>query len=222
MGMNLDMGIDSPLVAGARPGTIYLRSTGEWVDARSWNRAVIYDSELLITPFAAGNRQRLFANIAFPTGVPKDLRFTNMTTPSQLPSGWNAEVRGISVRVLQMETAVPGLFTTPEDVQRVLSEGVITFTTGNQKVELELPALMCPSPFGMTGVIERTGAALSSFSSINNGVAAMTAVQELPFPVALTNELTFQGTYQAPGGLILDNDTYLMMELWGVLSVPVR
>lgn len=216
-------GSGSPIIPGALPGTGIIASTGEQVEMKSWNDDVIYDSEQIVTPFAAGNEMFFFRQTTFPAGARKDLRFTNMRTQSQLPSGWFMEVRLLSFRVLQMETVIGGgLFTTAEDVKRLLTEGVVTFRTGNQKIERQLPALMWQSPHGMQGLVTRTGAGWTTWSYVNNGVASPAAVIPLTYPIRLTNELTFEGSFQAPGGLILDNNTFVMMELHGVMSVPLR
>jgi hypothetical protein len=214
----------APLIAGPQPGSIWIEALQEWVDAKSWVDGVIYDTEIVVTPFAAGNTLNFFRNLAFQaTGVAKDARHTNMVTPSQLPSGWYAKVWGLSVRVLQLETALgSGLFTTPEDVQRALYEMVFRFTTGNQKIERDLPALMWPSPYGMSAEVMRTGGAWTTWSSVNNGVPAAGAMYELTFPIELVNELTFQGVLSAPGGLQLDNNIQVMMELHCIQSMPLR
>jgi len=214
----------SPIVPGPRPGMLYIKSTGEYVDAKSWNEEPIYDSEVIATPFAAGNRVILFRNTNnFVTGVAKDLRYTNMVGQSQLPSGWFAQVNMMSIRVLQLETAAgSGLFTTPEDVQRILEEGVLTFETGNQKVEKEAPLYHWPCPIGPSGFGMRTGAAFTSFSAVNNGVPSFAATKELELPVVLSNELTFQATLTFPGGLTLDNNCIVQMILFTYMSKPLR
>jgi hypothetical protein len=201
---------------------IWIEAIQQWVDARSWSDEVIYDVENLVTPVAAGAQTTFFRNLAI-AGVNKDRRQTNMVTPNQLPTGWYAKVWGVSLRVLQREiVAGGGLFTTPEDVKRILVEGVLQLTTGNLKNERWLPALMNPSPYGMTGIAERTGAAATLFSAINNGVPAQSAFMELSFPIELSNEMTFQAVYTAPGGLVLDNNTQIMVELHCIQSVPLR
>lgn len=212
----------SPIQAGPQPGMLWLEAEQRYVDARSWSDEVLYDSENLVTPVAAGAQTVFFRNLAI-AGVNKDRRHTNMTTPNQLPTGWYAKVWGVSLRVHEFETvAGGGLFTTPEDVKRILTEGVLELTTGNLKTERWLPALMNPSPYGMTGTAFRTGAAATLFSAINNGVPAQSAFMELTFPIELSNEMVFQGILTFPGGLVLDNNTMVIVELHAIQSVPLR
>lgn len=216
-------GGSTPLVAGQRPGSIYIEALDQWVDAKTWMDGVIYDTEQIVTPYAAGTRLDFFRNLNFAAGPRKDERYTNMVTPNQLPSGWYAKVYAMSFRVLQNETAAgSGLFTTAEDVQRIMNEGVALLRTANEKTERELPLLMWPSPYGLTGSIARTGAAWTTWSFINNGIPSVGAMTELRYPVELTNELTFQGTFYAPGGLVLDNNCLVMMELHCIQSRPLR
>ncbi len=215
--------VDEPLQAGQKPGTIYIEAIDTWVDAKSWTDTVIYDTEQVVTPFAAGNQLIFFRNLTFPNGVRKDARYTNMRTASQLPAGWYAKVYAMSLRVLQQETgAGTGLFTTAEDVSRISVEAVGTFRTGNQKEERALPWLMWPSPHGLTGSIFRTGPGFSTWSHLNNGLASAAAMEHLTFAIELTNELTFEGIFTAPGGLTLDNNTMVMMELHAIQSIPLR
>lgn len=221
-GQGLPMG-PGALQPGQKPGTIYIEALDEWVDAKTWSDTVIYDTEQIVTPFAAGNQLVMFRNLAFPAGVRKDLRYTNMVTPSQLPSGWYAKVWAMSVRVLQTETALgSGLFTTHTDVQRILTESVVTFRTGNQKIERELPALMWQGPHGISGVVEVTGPGFSQWSALSNGVPSGAALIEMNYPVELTNEITFDAIFTAPGGLQLDNNTFVMIELHAIQSIPLR
>lgn len=212
---------DSPLQPGPQPGMIWVDALNDYVDARSWTDTVLYDTENLVTPVAAGAITTYFRNLAI-AGVAKDMRMTNMTTPSQLPTGWYAKVWAVSVRVLERETALgSGLFTTPEDVKRILVEGVLQLMTGNLKTERFLPVLMNPSPYGMTGLAFRTGAAATLFSAVNNGVPASGAMYELTFPIELSNELVFQAFMTFPGGLQLDNNTQVMVELHCIQSTPL-
>lgn len=220
---NIAQGMESPLVTGPQPGTIWIEALQQWVDARTWVDGVIYDTELVVTPFAAGDELIFFRNLTFVNGVRKDARHTNMVTPNQLPSGWYAKVFAMSVRVLQLETgAGTGLFTTPEDVQRITFEAICRLRTGAEKTERELPAIMWPSPYGLTGVVTRTGPAWTTWSIVNNGIPSESAIDEMNYPIELTNELTFQGAFRAPGGLTLDGNAMVMMELHCIQSRPLR
>lgn len=214
---------NAPITQGPQPGMLWLESRQEWVDAKSWNQEPIYDTEQLVTPVAAGVDIVFYRNLAFPNGVRKDLRYTNMVVTSQMPSGWYASVYMMCVQVLQTETGVgTGQFTTPEDVQRILMEGVMEFETGNQKTEKEAPLRFWPDPLGISGHVERTGPGFTSFSAMSNGVPAMTAVYPLELPIELNNELTFMATLRFPGGLTLDNNTFVQMSLHTFMSKPLR
>jgi len=88
--------VSQPLTAGKQPGTIWVEALQAWVDAKTWMDNVIYDTELIVTPFAAGDELVFFRNLLFVNGVRKDARHTNMVTPNQLPSGWYAKVWAMS------------------------------------------------------------------------------------------------------------------------------
>jgi len=217
------MNAESPLQAGAQPGSIWIEALQTWVDAKTWSDGVIYDTELVQTPFAAGAELWFFRSATFATGVRKDERYTNIVTPNSLPSGWYAKIHAMSIRVLQTETAAgSGLFTTAEDVQRIMHEGVAWLYTANEKTERALPIMMWQSPYGLTGSISRTGPAWTTWSVINNGVPSQGAIDEMRYPVELSNELTFQGRLRFPGGLTLDNNCMVMMELHCIQSRPLR
>jgi len=215
--------LDSPMIAGPQPGMVYIKALGQWVDMKSWTQEPIYDTELITTPVTAGDEYTFFRDPAFPTGVRKDLRHTNMVSQQQLPSGWYATIYLMSIKILFIETAAgSGLFTTPEDALRLYYQGVARFMTGNQKVEKEAPLVFWPSPLGLTGNIERTGPAFSSFGTVNNGVPSISATVPLELPIELSNELTFEGRIRFPGGLLLDNDTQIQFTLHTYMSKPLR
>ena len=216
-------GADAPIIQGPMPGMVWLSATRQWVDMASWDQEVIYDSELVLTPVTAGDEYVFFRNASFPTGVRKDLRHTNMIAQQQLPSGWSATIYMMSVHVLFNETALAsGIFTTPEDALRLFYQGVASFRTGAQKVHREAPLIFWPSPQGLTGNVERTGAAVTSFGTVNNGVPSLGAVVPLDIPIKLTNELTFDAFVRFPGAVTLDNDTMLQIALHTYMSKPLR
>lgn len=224
---NLIPGTGTPgpggITPGPQPGQIVVPSVG-LVEISDWTEGPIYDTELLVTPVGAGTTINFFRNLAFapPAGI-KDVRYTNMTTPSQLPSGWRAIVYQVGFRVLLNEVVIgAGAFTTPEDVQRVLTEGVAEFITGNQKVEKEGPLTLFPCPFGLAGPVAFATPALHEWSAINNGVAALSAVPPMNIVIDLTNELTFTAGVSFPGGLILDNNVFLQCVLMAWIRRPVR
>ncbi|MCK5641114.1 MAG: hypothetical protein KAJ19_09965, partial [Gammaproteobacteria bacterium] len=80
----------APLVQGPQPGTVWIEALQMWVDMKTWTQEPIYDTEIVVTPVAAGDEYIFFRNPAFPAGIRKDLRHTNMVSQQQLPSGWNA------------------------------------------------------------------------------------------------------------------------------------
>jgi len=190
---------------------------------KTWTQEPIYDTEVITTPVTAGDEYIFFRDPAFPTGVRKDLRHTNMVSQQQLPSGWNAIIYMMDIKVLSTETAVAsGLFTTPEDALRLYYQAVARFETGNQKVEKEAPAIFWPGPYGLTGNIERTGPAVTTFGTVNSGVPSLGAVTPLELTIELSNELTFEGRVRFPGGLQLDNDTFMQFTLHTYMSKPLR
>ena len=209
------------VVPGPVPGTFYVPTIG-MLEVKDWTETVIYDTERLITPIAAGFTYTFFRNLAFPTGVRKLLRETNMITPQQLPSKWRAIVYGISFAVNPAETAVAGTFTTPDDVQRVMTNGYCEFRTGNQKTEKEGPIITWPSPFGLTGPIATTGPAAREWGWINNGVPSVGALPPMKIIVDLIDELTFFSTVQFESAVILDANVDLVCMLRCFLSKPVR
>lgn len=216
-------GAGAEMIAGPQPGMVYIRALGQWVDMKSWNQEPIYDTENITTPVAAGDEYIFFRNSAFPTGVRKDFRHTNMVAQQQLPSGWHATIYMMSVHLLYTETAAgSGVFTTPEDAIRMFYNGVVRFRTGNQKDEKEAPMGFWPSPLGLTGSIERTGPAVSTVGTLNNGVASLGAVVPLDLTIELSNELTIEGRIRFPGAIILDNDVQLQFVLHTYMSKPLR
>ena len=214
---------DAPIIQGPQPGMVYIRAINQWVDMKSWNQEPIYDTENVTTPITAGDEYTFFRDSAFPTGVRKDLRHTNMVSQQQLPSGWFATIYMMSVHILFLETAAgSGIFTTPEDAQRLFYQGVARFRTGSQKDEKEAPLIFWPSPLGLTGNIERTGAGVTTFGTVNNGVPSLGAVVPLDLTIELTNELTFEARIRFPGAVTLDNDTMIQFVLHTYMSKPLR
>jgi len=209
------------IVPGPEAGQLWIPTIG-WVDVKAWTQEPYYDTELITTPIAAGDEYIFFRNLSFPTGVRKDDRFTNMTMSSQLPSGWQAIVYHISFRVLQMETAVAGIFTTPEDVQRILSQGVARFIVADQKTEKRGPLEMWPCPFGMVGYVTRTGPAATTWSAVSNGLPSMASVPPNDIVINLVDELTFEARVVFRGAMNLDNDTYLQCLMLTWTSKQVR
>lgn len=209
------------VIPGPLPGTLYVPGVG-MLEVKDWTETVIYDTELITTPVAAGDRYTFFRNLSFPTGVRKIQRYTNMITPQQLPSKWRAIVYGMHFQILPEETAVAGVFTTVDDVQRIMSEAYCEFLTGNQKVEKEGPIIMWPCPYGLTGTFGTTGPAAREWGWINNGVAAIGAMPPSKIIVDLIDELTFFSTATFETALILDNDVLLQCVLRAFVSKPVR
>lgn len=207
---------------GSRPGQVYLPELDEWVDMKSWTQEPIYDTELITTPVGQGDEYIFFRNPAFPTGVRKDLRHTNVITQQQLPSGWYARIYLMSIQILFMETAVAGLFTTPEDALRLTYQGVGSFITGSQKTEKEAPLIFWPSPLGLTPNVTRTGAGMTSFGVVNSGIPSLGATIPMKLPIDLSQELTFEGRVRFPGGMTLDNNTMIMFTLHTYMSKPLR
>lgn len=209
---------------GGEPGQVYIQGLG-WVDAKSWTQDLLYDTEQLpagATP--AGQTYNYFRSTAFQlTGVRKTLLDTNIVVAQQLPSGWQAYVYGMGFRVHQRENVIGGgVFTTPADVQRVIGGGYGTFTTGNQKVEREGPLEAWPCPVGLTGPIMRTGAAATTWSAINNGVASLGATPPMDITINLSRELTFEGAVTFPYGINLDAICFLQLILFAYVAKPVR
>ena len=129
----------------------------------------------------------------------------------------------MSIKVLFNETAAgSGLFTTPDDALRLYYQGVARFVTGNQKLEKEPPLIFWPSPLGVTGNIERTGAGFTSFGTLNNGIPSLSATIPLELPIELSNELTFEGRIRFPAAITLDNDTQIQFMLHTYMSKPLR
>ena len=214
---------DAPLVQGPQPGMVWINAIQQWVDMKTWNQEVIFDSELVTTPVAAGDEYIFFRNASFPTGVRKDERHTNMVSQQQLPSGWMATIYMMSIHILFLETAAgSGIFTTPEDAQRLYYQGVARFRTGAQKDEREAPLIFWPSPNGLTASIERTGPGVTSVGTVNNGVPSLGAAVPLDLTIELTNELTFEGRVRFPGAVTLDNDTMIQFILHTYMSKPLR
>ena len=211
------------VVPGPLPGTIYVPGIG-MQEIKDWTDTIVYDTENIVTPVPAGVTYRFFRNLNFPAPIagPKQLRYTNMVSPQQLPNQWRAIVYGIHFAVVCEETGVAGVFTTPDDVQRIMTMGYAEFITGNQKIEKEGPLTTYPSPFGLTGVIATTGPAAREWSYINNGQAAVGALPPSKIIVDLINELTFFATVQFETAMVLDANTMLMCILRAFVSKPVR
>ncbi len=214
---------NAPMRAGPLPGMAWIEALGQYVDMKTWTQEPIYDTETVITPVTAGDEYIFFRDPAFPTGIRKDLRHTNMVSQRQLPSGWSAKVYQMSIHIRFAETASgSGLFTTPEDAQRLFYEGVARFMTGDQRVEKEAPLIFWPSPNGLTHNVERTGPGFSQFGTVNNGIAALSAAIPMDLPITLSNELTFDGRIRFPGGMTLDNNTQIQFVLHTYMSKPLR
>lgn len=209
------------VVPGPEAGQIYIPTVG-WVQASSWSQYPIYDTEIITTPVAAGDEYIFFRNLSFPVGVRKDSRYTNMNNSSQLPSGWNAVVYRISFRVLMMETAVAGVFTTAEDAQRLLTQGVAEFVIGNQKTEREGPLETWPCPYGMNASLTRTGPAATRWEAVNNGVPSLGSSPPSDIVINLLDELNFHAAVVFRGAMVLDANTMLqcLMDCW--IAKPVR
>ncbi len=214
---------NAPIVQGPLPGMVYIKAMDQWVDMKSWNQEPIYDTELITSPITAGDEYTFFRNASFPTGVRKDMRHTNMVSQQQLPSGWHATIYMMSVHILFTETvAGSGIFTTAEDAMRLYYQGVARFRTGAQKDEKEAPLIFWPSPLGLTGTVERTGPAVSSVGTLNNGVPSLGAVVPMDLMIELSNELTIEGRVRFPGAVTLDNDTMIQFVLHTYMSKPLR
>lgn len=214
---------EAPIIQGPQPGMVFIKALGTWVDMKSWTQEPIYDSELVTSPVTAGDAYVFFRNPSFPTGIRKDLRHTNMVSQQQLPSGWQATIYQMGIRIVFLETAAgSGLFTTPEDAMRLYNQGVARFITGNQKVEKEAPLLFWPSPLGLSGHVMRTGPGFTSYGSINNGIPSLSATVPLDLPIELSNELTFEGRITFPAAVTLDNDTLISFTLHTYMSKPLR
>jgi len=213
----------SPMIAGPQPGMVWIEALRQWVDMKSWTQEPIYDTENITTPVTAGDEYIFFRDPAFPTGVRKDRRHTNMVSQQQLPSGWHATIYQMSVKILFLETAAgSGLFTTLEDALRLYYSGVASFITGNQKTEKEAPLIFWPSPLGLTGNYSRTGPGFSTFGTVNNGIPSLSATVPLELPITLSNELTFEGRIRFPGAVTLDNDVQIQFTLHTYMSKPLR
>ena len=129
----------------------------------------------------------------------------------------------MSVHVLFLETAAgSGIFTTPEDALRLYMQGVARFRTGAQKDEKEAPLIFWPSPSGLTGNITRTGAAATTFGTINNGIPSLGAVVPMDLTIELSNELVIEGRVRFPGAVILDNASQIQFVLHTYMSKPLR
>lgn len=209
------------VVPGPEAGQMFIPTVG-WVQASAWTQEFIYDTEQVVTPVAAGTEYVFFRNLAFPAGARKDERYSSMTMPSQLPAGWHAVVYHIGFRVLSMETAVAGVFTTPEDSQRILTQGVGRFIIGAQKTEREGPLELWPCPYGMNASIMRTGAAVTTWSGVNNGIPSVGATPPDDIVINLYDELTFEARVVFRGGFVLDAPTMVqcVMRVW--MAKPVR
>lgn len=209
------------IIPGPKAGQIYIPSQG-WVQADSWTQEEIYDTELIVTPVTAGDEYVFFRNLTFPLGARKDERFTSMTMPSQLPSGWHAVVFHVGFRVLSMETAAAGVFTSPEDSQRILTQGVGSFIIGSQKTLKQAPLEMWPCPFGMNASIMRTGGAVTTWSAVNNGIPSIGATPPNDIVTNLYDELTFEARVVFRGAMLLDAQTFLQCVMRSWIAKPVR
>lgn len=226
MGAQFPMDVQSApgVTPGPEPGQLWINGVG-YVDAKSWTQDILFDTEQLPagnTP--AGTTYNFFRSTAFQlTGVRKSVLDTNIVVAQQLPSGWQMYVYGMGYRVAQRENVVgAGIFTSPADVQRILAGGFGQFMTGNQKIEREGPLETWPCPVGLTGPIMRTGAAATTWSSINNGVASMGAMPPMDITINLSRELTFEGSVTFPIGITLDAACFLQLILFGYVAKPVR
>lgn len=216
------------IIETERAGEIVIPGVGTF-DAKAWTQDLMWDTEeigtVAVPPVvAAGEEYRFFRSTNFQiTTVRKNRLDTNMVVEQQMPSGWKAWVYNMGFRVINMENAPGGgVFTTPEDVQRIMTGGVAQFITGNQKVEKEGPLEAFPCPIGMTGMIMRTGAAATTFSAVNNGIASLGATPNLDIAINLSRELTFEAVVRWPYGLQLDARCKLQMVLFCYVAKPVR
>lgn len=210
--------------AGIRPGQMpgQIEINGELVEVKDWTDRPIYDTELLVTPVAAGAEVNFFRTLTWPAGPRKNRIYTNMTVPNQLPAGWFARVYGISFHVLQQEVAGAGIPTTAEDVQRILYNGFFQLLTSSDKVETEGTLIMFPSPYGLSGPMQFEGGALHEMSNLNNGVASKGALPHISPYLDLVNEMVVEGRVTFPDGLVLDNNCRLQLVLNTWTAKPVR
>lgn len=209
------------ITPGPLPGQMKLPD-GRVVEVRDWTWRPTFDTELIAAITPAGAVHTFFRNLAWATGLRKNELYTNMTIPNQLPNGWFGKVFGVHIYVLQNEVAGAGIWTTPEDVKRIVGGSFVQFRTSSDKVEMEGTGQMFPSPWGLTGVAEFAGAGLHEFSAVNNGVASIGALPAMIPVVDLVNEMVFEVRVTFPDGLALDNASHLQVALRTYTAKPVR
>jgi len=206
---------------GPMPGQLRL-TDGSIIEVKDISDRPIFDTELILDPIVAGTDYFFFRNIAWPNGLRKDFRFTNMTIPNQLPSGWKARVYGVHLYVIPiLDTAGVITLTTPEDVQRITYNAFCQFLTSSDKVEIEGTMEMFPSPYGLTGMGMFAGAALHEVSQINNGVPSPGALGPMKPTIDLVNEMIFGMRVVFPGACNLDNPCMLKCVLRTWTAKPV-
>lgn len=213
-------GNGSFLEQGPQPGMILDTRTGQWIQARSISSRIFYDTEQIVTPITAGVSYFFFRNLNFPAGARKTSVFTNMRTEQLFPSGWLPEIHKIGFRVLKLEEGVPAVFPTAEDMIRVLSEGAMTFTIGGQRIEAEGRLDMFPSGNGLN-LFANSAAPIVDLSMVNNGVPSLAAVPDLPYPIKIANQNTFEVEVEFARATTLDADVYLLCELHTTLIQPI-
>lgn len=208
----------STIIPGPRPGLLLDTATGEFMEAKIISQRVFYDTERLATPLPPGDEYFFFRNLNFPGGARKNLAYTNMVTQKQFPSGWAAQIMGISFRPLKLEEG--GVFPTAEDMIRGIAEGAMTFTRADQRKEAEGKLSMFPSPFGMN-VFANSVAPIPDISMVNNGSANASSVPGMKYPIGIANQETFEIKVEYPRGVTLDADIYLLCELHVILMQPM-
>ena len=206
------------IVPGALPGQIKLPD-GRVVEVRDWTWRPTWDTEVIAAATAAGSVVTFFRNLAWATGLRKNELYTNMTIPNQLPSGWFARCFGVHLWVVHNEFAGAGIWTTPEDMERIIQGAFVQFRTSSDKVEMEGTGPMFPSPWGSSGVMQFAGGALHEFSLLNNGIGP---VPPMVPHVDLVNEMIFEVRVVFPDGLALDNTAHLRVALRTYTAKPVR
>jgi hypothetical protein len=175
------------VLPGAVPGTMLIN--GQQVELRDFTDTHIWDSERMPvgTVITAQQQLNFFSSLSHQlpgvVGIQKLGIETSMTEPSRLPGDWNAIVRNIYFGFMPPIARV--------DVEAILASAFLQFVIGNQKTEVEGPAMFYPMPYGIAGPLAMFAAVPTEISEFQNGVVAKSAVPN-KLPTVLPGAMQFQ------------------------------
>jgi len=219
-----------PVIAqGREPGEVYVRGVG-FIRVETWDDGMIFDTIYIRptsgTTLAGGTRYIFFQDLLRPQAVVsawggenlKPASETNMTTPGQLPSGWELIVLDIGVHI-------------PADISRtdanaILKYGYLEFKLDGSSVRMSGPLTRFASGYGIWG----TANVASTSGSVNvgiyqNGLPSIAGKPLLSLPIYITDKRTFRAELVFEEDITLSASDVIIpvtMYLAGLLKAPVQ